>query len=198
MVGCVERHGGGCGDCRYRSARPPLLLVVYVVFSLSLPFSCCPAPSRARTLALYPLSTTAAQHKTDEALLRGRAQLATYLWHRLGRAKIWRIVRYVNKRTPLHVTRITMGDTERALLSNTASFRSVLQAPTVNVDVPAETLSMLARRHDARADWCAADRHERHFTMIRFGWMAYVYIWHSSYIYIYIYIYVYIYIYIYI
>jgi Ca2+/Na+ antiporter len=57
---------------------------------------------------------------------------------------------------------------------------------------------MLARRHDARADWCAADRHERHFTMIRFGWMAYVYIWHSSYIYIYIYIYVYIYIYIYI
>jgi len=57
MVGCVERRGGGCGDCEYETrGRRRSFLVAYVVSSLSLPFArSVPLPrsftSLARTLS---------------------------------------------------------------------------------------------------------------------------------------------------
>lgn len=57
MVGCVERRGGGCGDCGYETrGRRRSFLLAYVVSSLSLPFTrSIPLPrSPARSLALRP------------------------------------------------------------------------------------------------------------------------------------------------
>lgn len=53
MVGCVERRGGGCGDCGYETrGRRRSFLLAYVVSSLSLPFTrSIPLP---RSLALRP------------------------------------------------------------------------------------------------------------------------------------------------
>lgn len=57
MVGCVERRGGGCGDCGYETrGRRRSFLVAYVVSSLSLPFTrSVPLPrTTARSLARTP------------------------------------------------------------------------------------------------------------------------------------------------
>lgn len=129
MVGCVERRGGGCGDCEYETrGRRRSFLVAYVVSSLSLSLTrSIPLPrSLARSLGLRPRLDRWRRRRHKNRRRRCSAtgrDSRRYPWLGLGRGAIWRTVRRANEcpRWPLRATRTTMGDTERARCATSPS-----------------------------------------------------------------------------